>query len=32
MTLYGENEETKPFVWRMLSEVLSMLEESRKDE
>ena len=31
MTLIGENEETKKIVLRMLSEVLSMLEDSRED-
>ena len=31
MTLVGENEETKKFVLRMLSELLSMLEDSRED-
>ena len=31
MTLYGENEEIKNIVLRMLSELLSMLEDSRND-
>ena len=31
MTLTGENEETKKIVLRMLSESLSMLEDSRED-
>ena len=31
LTLIGENEETKKIVFRMLSELLSMLEDSRKD-
>ena len=31
MTLIGENEETKKIVLRMLTELLSMLEDSRED-
>ena len=31
MTFMGENEETKKIVLRMLSELLSMLEDSRED-
>ena len=31
MALYGENEETNRIVLGMLSELLSMLEDSRKD-
>ena len=31
MTLIGENEETKQIELRILSELLSMLEDSRKD-
>ena len=31
MTLVGENEETEKIVLRMLTELLSMLEDSRED-